>query len=1122
MRHAGRLLHRLLQVALALVVLAAAGLAGLSWRLSQGPLELPWLVPRLAAAVEGSGYRLTVGGAALAWEGLGERVDRPVDIQLRDVTLLDSNGGRILRAPSLDVSLSFLALLRGQLRPRAIDIDGLQLRAWRRADGSAALDLASQAAPAGAGEGAGAALLAEVLAEMARPVDRLGLGASVLSALRRVRLREAAIRLVDRQFDVVWHMPRAALDLRRRPGGGMDGTAAVDLDLGGQVLKFTATATLPPAEAGAPRTALPRISFHAALPPMVPAALARAVPSLAPLAALDALLTLDLSGDIDTTLAAPRVQLTAEIGPGTVHVGAGVMPLRGATLVGEGSLAEFDLRILRLDVSPALDRPRTRVTGWLHVRRAGGQVDAAVSLALDHVDFTDLPALWPVGVGGPGTRPWISENITAGQVSNLHVGLALRAPEDFSTATVTYIEGGAVGRDVTVHWLRPVPPVEHAEARLSVLSPDALRIDVLSGRQAGGALAVTGAQVVLSGLSGDHQFADIDGEIAGPVSDLLAVLSHPRIQLLSRRPIPMRDPSGQVAGRISVMALPLKDDLSLDELRIHAQGRLTDLHLGGVAAGHDLDHGMLDLDAGNDGLTIQGTGVLGGIASQLRVEMDFRDGGPAQVIQTVAVSGTADAAQLEQLGLAVPDVLTGAVGVQATLTDRRDGAETLAVAGDLAAAELDLGRLHWTKPAGQSARVEARVLLRQGRITAVEGLRAQGSGLDLQGRLDFAGGKPRRLQLQRLALGPPGGASVTDASGEVAWPAQPGAPWVATLAGPSLDAAGAFGRAARQSAPDDGKVGPAWKVDARFARVLFGDGGVLTGVAAQGESDGRVLRQGRVTGSTLPVAGVPGGPFSLTITPGAGGTASGGRVLAGTAADAGGLLRALVGLPDMVGGRMTLSGTYDDTRADHPLSGVAHITDYRLHDAPVVAKLLQALSVYGIVAALEGRDMAFAELVAPFRLTGDTLELMQARTYNSSLGLTAKGRLDTARQTADVTGTVVPAYFLNSLLGRLPLIGPLLSPERGGGLFALSYWVNGPFADPSVGVNPLSAVTPGFLRGLFGIFDAAPARPPAASPAPAKPPTTDPSATKPPAAKPPAASPPAAKPPPAWGSGTNG
>jgi hypothetical protein len=56
------------------------------------------------------------------------------------------------------------------------------------------------------------------------------------------------------------------------------------------------------------------------------------------------------------------------------------------------------------------------------------------------------------------------------------------------------------------------------------------------------------------------------------------------------------------------------------------------------------------------------------------------------------------------------------------------------------------------------------------------------------------------------------------------------------------------------------------------------------------------------------------------------------------------------------------------------------------------------------------------------------------------------------------------------MLGSIPLVGKLFSPETGGGLFAARYTVRGPLEDPTVFVNPLSALTPGFLREIFGIF----------------------------------------------------
>jgi hypothetical protein len=135
-----------------------------------------------------------------------------------------------------------------------------------------------------------------------------------------------------------------------------------------------------------------------------------------------------------------------------------------------------------------------------------------------------------------------------------------------------------------------------------------------------------------------------------------------------------------------------------------------------------------------------------------------------------------------------------------------------------------------------------------------------------------------------------------------------------------------------------------------------------------------------------------------------------------------------------------------------------------------LGRLLQAMTLYGLVEVMQGPGLGFRRLVAPFRLTDDALDIADARAFSSSLGLTAKGRIDLADRQIDMQGTIVPAYFFNSLLGNIPFVGRLFSPERGGGLFAASYALHGALDNPQVTVNPLTALTPGFLRGLFGNF----------------------------------------------------
>ena len=177
-----------------------------------------------------------------------------------------------------------------------------------------------------------------------------------------------------------------------------------------------------------------------------------------------------------------------------------------------------------------------------------------------------------------------------------------------------------------------------------------------------------------------------------------------------------------------------------------------------------------------------------------------------------------------------------------------------------------------------------------------------------------------------------------------------------------------------------------------------------------------------------------------------------------------------LGLPVRIfGGVLHVVGTYGGG-ATAPLRGTATISDFRLRDAPAVARVMQALTLYGVVELLQGPGLGVSRLVAPFELGGGRLVLHEARAFSPSLGATADGTVDLDAHRLDLHGTIVPAYFFNSLLGRLPIVGRLFSPEKGGGLFAADYTLRGPTAAPKVTVNPLAALTPGFLRNVFGLF----------------------------------------------------
>jgi len=173
----------------------------------------------------------------------------------------------------------------------------------------------------------------------------------------------------------------------------------------------------------------------------------------------------------------------------------------------------------------------------------------------------------------------------------------------------------------------------------------------------------------------------------------------------------------------------------------------------------------------------------------------------------------------------------------------------------------------------------------------------------------------------------------------------------------------------------------------------------------------------------------------------------------------------------MQSGHLTIDGMLDTPSGLSPLVGSVLIDDVIVRNSPVLGKLLQGITLYGLVDALSGPGMTFSRVVAPFRYDGDDLVLNDAHAANPSLGLTAKGRIGLSSGQLSIAGTIVPAYFFNSLLGQLPLVGRLFSPEKGGGLFAARFGLDGPIDDPTITINPISALTPGFLRDIFGIFE---------------------------------------------------
>jgi hypothetical protein len=182
--------------------------------------------------------------------------------------------------------------------------------------------------------------------------------------------------------------------------------------------------------------------------------------------------------------------------------------------------------------------------------------------------------------------------------------------------------------------------------------------------------------------------------------------------------------------------------------------------------------------------------------------------------------------------------------------------------------------------------------------------------------------------------------------------------------------------------------------------------------------------------------------------------------------DMGFAYRAVTGVDNVRGGQVEGHGTWQ--AASGRAEVVVKAKDFQVVKLGPMARLLSSAgSLRGMAEMLNGDGVSFTGLESPLTIVDGRLYIAESRAAGPSLGITAKGTIELADGTMDLDGVIVPSYGLNSMLSNVPVLGQLLASRPGEGVLGLTYSMNGPSDQPRVGVNPLSALTPGILRRIF-------------------------------------------------------
>lgn len=699
-----------------------------------------------------------------------------------------------------------------------------------------------------------------------------------------------------------------------------------------------------------------------------------------------------------------------------VSFGQGALDLRMtpdpfSVEIGQFTLSEADQRLSLKGTASA------QPGGWA----------AALDVAMNQVTVERLMQLWPVRLV-PKTRAWAGQNLLTGNLTDVNLALRL-APGTEPRLHLDYDF-----KETEIRFMASMPPVTGGEG-YSVIDGKVNTVVLAKGvvrAPQGGVLDIAGSSLRVPDIYAIPARGEFSLRARGPVEAALSILDQKPFEYLkkARRPVAL----GQGAAVIEAeFSLPLSRAIGPGDVDFKASARVSDFASSVLVAGYDIAVPDLVVTADPQGMVAAGQGTIDTLPFEGRYSLPFKpDGGVARVTGRVEISPrTVDVFDLGLPRSMVKGKASGSVDIALPAGE----APNLTLTSDLRGAVLAIPELGWSKGASAKGRLEVKARLSSPPV--VEHLSVTGPQMSAEGAATFR--RDGRLDLARFSRVTLGGwlDGAVDIRGSD--------PLAFAITSGAIDFR-EFPDAEQRASGGGGASGSA--VTLRLDQFRVTDSIILR----RFNGDFRLGNAGVNGQFTAQLNGEV--PISGGVAPDRNGTAV--RVVAN---DAGAAFRA-AGLFDSAHG-----GTLDLTLTPQTQSGLytgrATISQIRVRNANVLAELLNAISVIGMLEQLNGSGIVFNQAEADFTLSPDRVTILKSSAVGASLGVSMEGTYFAADGRLKMGGVVSPIYLLNG-------IGAILT-RKGEGLFGFSYRLNGTADNPEVGVNPLSILTPGMFRDIFRI-----------------------------------------------------
>lgn len=1049
-----KLRHKTVLVALeclmVLLVLAVIAAGALIFRVSQGPIEIGFAKKFIESELSDPAHNvaLKIGEVNLAWAADESRPE----VSLKNIQLLNTQQNRlIVSIRSAEVSFSRTAMLIGRLEPRSIIIQAPLITLIRDSDSHLRLALDQKADKDPSDKGIEIFDLLDELSKPAADTPRNW----PLRALRLIEISDARMMVEDHVLGQSWLVPKIDLAISRPRDKTLGASASLWLENARSpdpALKLTA------AYLKDTRT----LSFGLGLNRLRASFIASKFPDLSWLQQQ----RLSLSGQA-------RAQIDSNMN--LIGLQASFKSQGGELLIPDVYEAPIGFKDLALDFEYAaptktltlLDSPINFtddfgvVVSGQAVEDKDGKVHAPLKVKVTNLPQSRVAEYWPAVLKGDPSEEWALHRMSDGRLHDAMIDVALDAMRepvaDDPAETKWHVKLADLNADfqisdMTVDYRDPLMPLKHAEGHGKfVMADDRLTVDVTKGSL--GDLTVNGGKVVIDTVMGkDIGHATIDVDASGPLKTLLKYIGTEPINV--HVPTEVDRVTGNADLKVNIK-FPTLAILPAEKIDVEATGQMQNVLLPKLVHDLDVTGGPIDVKIKDRQVQIGGKAKLDGVDTAFTFDQYFESKGKDYAAKVVA-NIVADEPLRKKFGLDLASWVSGAAPAKVTYTDFGAGRAQVDAEVDATPVTLMVKPMNYTKEPGVTGKVTATAQLMKGAITKVEKLNVATPDASIENAtMTFTqSGKDSLLTGGSLPK-----AKLKDTQVSVDFTVVPNKLMTMNIKGAFLDAT-PFLENDRKAEP---YVGPALKANVAVDRMrtsatdAVSNAKVTFSMDSQGVAD-LLHVDANVGNGSLIFRYQPdpsGQKMTLTIDSG----------------DAGATLQAFDLYENVRGGILSVKGESAPGGDKRVVIGKGQITNFKVVDAPVLARLVNAISLTGVLQLLGNEGITFTRLESDFTWTkkkgGNLFAVKDGRTSGSSMGLTFDGNIDTAADMVNINGTIVPVSMVNDIIGGIPLIGDILSGGSKGGVFAATYTIKGPTKEPETSVNPLSILTPGFLRRIF-------------------------------------------------------